>query len=312
VTENANQLGTAVITAGSGVTITPSANAITIGVVGGVPITQIDGDVGSVAGSTVSFHGIASGSSVIFSGTISTMLLEVTDANLNTIIGNNAGNGSLTGTHNTSLGYSSLSALTSGGLNTAIGYQAGSTITSGSGNIYLGNITGATATEADTTRIGNTGVTAACYILGIGGVDVASTANVVVESSDQLGTAVISGGTNISVTSGANIITISSSTTVTSHYVTVTHAASPYTALSTDYYISCDVTAGVITILLPNAPTTGRVFVIKDKFGLCSSNNITITTVGGTVGIDGVTSFVMNTAYEAVQVIFNSTNYEVF
>ena len=49
VTENANQLGTAVITAGSGVTITPSANAITIGVVGGVPITQIDGDVGSLA-----------------------------------------------------------------------------------------------------------------------------------------------------------------------------------------------------------------------------------------------------------------------
>jgi hypothetical protein len=95
-------------------------------------------------------------------------------------------------------------------------------------------------------------------------------------------------------------------------YTGVTHAQSPYTTLSTDYYISCDLTGGVITIRLPNAPATGRVYIIKDRLGLAATSNITITTPGGTVTLDGSTSFVMNTAYEAIQFVFNGTNYEGF
>ena len=95
-------------------------------------------------------------------------------------------------------------------------------------------------------------------------------------------------------------------------YTGINHASSPYTVLSTDYYISADVTGGVITVKLPNAPSTGRTFVIKDKVGLSATSNITITTVGGTVTIDGSTSFVMNSAYEAVSVLFDGSNYEVF
>lgn len=95
-------------------------------------------------------------------------------------------------------------------------------------------------------------------------------------------------------------------------YTTVTNAATPYTVLITDQYISCDVTAGVITILLPNAPTNYRTFTIKDKVGLSATSNITITTVGGAVNLDGATSFVMNTAYESVDLIFNGSSYEIF
>jgi hypothetical protein len=113
---------------------------------------------------------------------------------------------------------------------------------------------------------------------------------------------------------GTSTLTISAlgATVETIPYTGVNHAASPYTALSTDYYIAADVTAGVITIKLPNAPATGRVFIIKDKAGLSAVSNITITTVGGVITLDGNTTFIMNTAYESIQFVFNGTNYEGF
>ncbi len=123
----------------------------------------------------------------------------------------------------------------------------------------------------------------------------------------------LTAGANVTITNAAGSITIAANaTSATFNYVSVNHAASPYTALATDYYISADVTAGVISILLPNAPVTGRVFVIKDKVGLAATSNITITTVGGAVTIDGATTFVMNTAYESASLIFNGTSYEIY
>lgn len=95
-------------------------------------------------------------------------------------------------------------------------------------------------------------------------------------------------------------------------YTGVNHLASPYTVLVTDDYISCDVTGGVITVKLPNAPATGKSYIIKDKVGLAATSNITITTVGGSVTIDGSTSVAMNTAYEVMNVIFNGSNYEIW
>jgi hypothetical protein len=85
----------------------------------------------------------------------------------------------------------------------------------------------------------------------------------------------------------------------------------PYVVLAADQFISADVTAGVIQINLPNAPTTGRVITIKDVVGLSASSNITLTTVGGAVNIDGATSFVMNTAYQSVTVLFNGSTYSL-
>jgi len=87
---------------------------------------------------------------------------------------------------------------------------------------------------------------------------------------------------------------------------------SPYTVLSTDYYMSCDVSAGVLTVLLPNAPTTGKVFIVKDSTGDSTTNNITVTTVGGVVTIDGTTSRVIATDFLSLSFVFNGTSYEVF
>jgi peptidase E len=120
-------------------------------------------------------------------------------------------------------------------------------------------------------------------------------------------------GANIVLTVGHNSLTISAlSGSDVVAYTGITNANTPYNALSTDYYISCDVTAGVITVKLPDVPSTGRTFVIKDKVGLSATSNITITTITGAVTIDGATTFVMNTAYEAANLVFNGTNYEIW
>jgi len=87
---------------------------------------------------------------------------------------------------------------------------------------------------------------------------------------------------------------------------------SPYTVLSTDIYIKADSTSGAITVRLANAPTTGRVVYIKDYAGTAGTNNITITTVGGAVNIDGATSYVMSSAYQSASIVFDGSTYEVF
>jgi len=136
---------------------------------------------------------------------------------------------------------------------------------------------------------------------------------VIGSSSGAPAAASITAGPNITITAGANTLEISAlSGSDVVAYISVNHAASPYTALSTDYYISCDVTAGSITVKLPDAPSTGRTFVIKDKAGLAATSNITITSVTGAITLDGSTTFVMNTAYEAASLVFNGTNYEIW
>ena len=121
-------------------------------------------------------------------------------------------------------------------------------------------------------------------------------------------------GTGISVVGNPATHTLTISTTGVTNltYRTVLFPASPYTVVTADDYISCDVTGGAITVKLPNAPVVGKVWIIKDKVGLAASNNTTITTVGGAVLIDGATSYVLNTAYESANVIFNGTSYEIY
>lgn len=124
--------------------------------------------------------------------------------------------------------------------------------------------------------------------------------------------ATLTAGTGISIVNAAGSITITatggSSMTVTS----INDTDSPYTVLSTDEYLSCDISGGILTIELPDAPTTGRVIKVKDLGGDAATNNISVTTVGGAVTIDGATTYTMNTNYQAISVIFNGTSYEVF
>ena len=97
------------------------------------------------------------------------------------------------------------------------------------------------------------------------------------------------------------------------NYTSVNAAASPYTVLSTDYYISVDSSGGAVTLNFPNAPTFKQVWIVKDRTGSAATNNITLTTPGGTVTFDGSTTFVMNSNYQANQLIANSTpTYEIY
>ena len=251
----------------------------------------------------------------------------------NTIVGGQSARVLTTGNSNSSLGLNTLIGLTTGNSNLALGITALSDLVSGSNNIAIGtnagnqyntsesnNITvnaAGTSGESNIMRLGTSGSGTnqvnTTYIAGINGVNVGSVASVVSISGDKLGLTTITAGTNITVTPGANTITIAANAgSEVVEYVSVNHAASPYTALSTDYYISADVTAGVISIRLPNAPSSGRVFIVKDKVGLAGTSNITVTTVGGAVTIDGATTYVMNTAYESAEFIFNGTSYEIF
>lgn len=111
---------------------------------GGVPITQINGDSGSITGSIVTIFANNvtqnSGSSVKFvnSGTVSTF--NVSDASLNTIIGKLGGNATLSGTVNTGLGVGVFTSLTTGFANNAWGHNSLNKATSGSSNNAFGNL----------------------------------------------------------------------------------------------------------------------------------------------------------------------------
>lgn len=96
------------------------------------------------------------------------------------------------------------------------------------------------------------------------------------------------------------------------NYTNVTTAMSPYTVLAADYFISCDATAGAITLRLPNTTTSKRELIIKDRVGIAGTNSISITTVGGAVTIDGATTVIFTDNYESLEMLFNGTSYETF
>src|SRR6185437_4136610 len=242
VTEAGDKLGTAVLTAGTGITITPSANAITIAVASSGVIEGIAGDLGGFqTGPDISIEAAATaGSSVDFSGSANIISLNVTDANSNTIIGLNAGNNSISGDQNTALGKTSAQDLTTGTDNTLIGFDAGASLTTGAFNVLLGSEAGSSYTSSEssniiinasgtiadshTLRIGSAtgtgnGELNKAFICGINGINVGSVATVVTEASNQLGTAVITAGSGMAVTPGANVITLSTAGSVAQAYV---------------------------------------------------------------------------------------------
>jgi hypothetical protein len=98
--------------------------------------------------------------------------------------------------------------------------------------------------------------------------------------------------------------------TLTLNYTSVT--TTPYVVQSTDEFLGVTTTTLAITIELPNAPTTGRVYIVKDATGFAAAHNITVTTVGGAVLIDAATTYIMNTGFEATQFLFNGTKYLAF
>lgn len=119
----------------------------------------------------------------------------------------------------------------------------------------------------------------------------------------------INGGKGIFVSGASNTVTVAS-TGIFFTYIDVN--TSPYTVLTDDVYLSVDSTGGPIMILLPDAAFSGEPYIIKDRTGTSATNNIIVTTVGGAVTIDGLTSFIMNSAYQSISLVGNSVSYEIY
>lgn len=293
----------------------PGTNTITFSLIGGGPaINVIDGNSGFAEGTTINLV-TSLEKTLLFKGNDSaTMVLNTTDANGNVSYGLGAFiSGAAGSSNNTVLGTLAAGSLTTGTDNVIIGTGAAVAYTGAeSNNIIIGalNSQGGYTGENATIRLGEPTRQSRCFIAGIDGVNVGATAQVVTEVSGQLGSAVITGGTGITVTPGANTITISGTGTFIFNYTNVT--TTPYVVLTTDDYLSVDTSTLAITIQLPNAPATGRSFIIKDRTGTAATNNITVTTVGGAVTIDGSTSYIMNTNFESINVLFGVSGYEVF
>lgn len=120
----------------------PGTNTLTASA-GATIATTFAGDTGTAtpAANTINFNATpTAGSSVSFSASGSTVALNVTDANDNTIIGNNAGNGTLSGINNTALGEGAAASLTTGPSNIFIGKDAGSVLTTESATLYIGHV----------------------------------------------------------------------------------------------------------------------------------------------------------------------------
>jgi hypothetical protein len=178
------------------------------------------------------------------------------------------------------LGRTALALLVNGNNNIAIGSAAGLAYTTNeSNNICIGRLVNGTIGESNTLRIGvstgtGDGQISRTFIQGIAQVATVNSQTVSINTvTGQLG----------SYPSGGFIA-----------YNAIDSASSPYDAIATDVYISADASGGPITINLPDSPSIARVFVIKDQQGKAASNNITVTTVGGAVLIDGNTTFVLS------------------
>lgn len=294
-------------------------------------VDEITGDTGTAVplAGVINFNGNSqSGSTVKFSASTNVVLLDVTDDFGNTLMGDSAGNNSVTGIRNTGIGQGALRSLTSSEGNVAVGYlaltsfQVGTSPTvgdntaigtqsmqdcidgvfntavgdtslatnahgirnvaigssalqrvEGSDNVAVGTtaaqnlLTGSTnisigdgsgtqwsTSESSNIAIGSVGVAAdnhvirigttgagsgqqnQCFIAGIDGVNVGSTAKVITlgtaGTADKLGTATIAAGSGITVTPGANTITIAASGSSGAMQLIQTRTASAVTELT--------------------------------------------------------------------------------
>jgi hypothetical protein len=233
----------------------------------------------------------------------------VTSGSENVAIGSACLAGASSATGNVAIGQSSSQSLGTGTNNVSIGITSGSNWNAAESN-NIAILNNGVVGDSGIIRIGTDVNQTSCFIAGIQGVNVGSVASVVSISGDQLGTTTITAGTGVTITPGANTITIAATGTTSLNFRSV--STTPYVVAATDDFLGVTTTSLAITVQLPNAPATGRVYSIKDSTGNASAHNITVTTVGGTVLIDGTATFLMNTAYQAISVIFDGTNYEIF
>lgn len=119
------------------------------------------------------------------------------------------------------------------------------------------------------------------------------------------------GGTEGIKTSGSGSTITITLTEGAPVYTNVTNAMSPYSATATDYFISVDASGGSVTINLPTTTSANRQFIVKDRLGQASTNNIIVQSSGGTT-VDQQASYTFVDNFESLECLFHGTNYEVF
>lgn len=94
-----------------------------------------------------------------------------------------------------------------------------------------------------------------------------------------------------------------------SNVTVITDAASPYAVLASDYLISTNSTAAVITVTLPVAPTEGRKVIVYDGAGQAAVNNITISGNGKNIASGGASaaSATLSSAYGSIILTYSGT-----
>ena len=205
---------------------------------------------------------------------------SLTSGASNCFIGYESGVSFTTGSNSTAVGaFSMFSSIAGASNNTAIGYSSLYNLAgAGTNNTCLGlnSATAYTTTESNNIVIGSTGVIAdnnkirigtngthnATFITGIDGVNVGSVAKVVTEASDQLGTAVITAGSGITVTPGANLITIAATAGGSLLPWTDVTGGTVSLAVNNGYTLN---NAGSITATLPATAAYGSIIQIVAK-----------------------------------------------
>lgn len=246
-------------------------------------------------------------------------LQNITIGSQNSAYGASSGTALNTGGNNTLVGFQSGLLLQSGNSSVALGYQSGSAWGAAvSNNIAIGSI-GAVADSARI-RIGTNGTHTSAFFAGIDGVNVGSVAKVVTMASDQLGTATITAGSNITVTPGANTITIAATAAGTTWSVIT---ANQTAAVSNGYFCN---KAGTLAVALPAASAIGDVIEVSNEntalgvqFTQAAGQQILIGNTNTTLGATGtltssavgdtlkIVCKVANTIWRATSIVGNWT-----
>lgn len=291
----------------------------------GSGITTINGNTGSVTGSTVSISGGASaGTTVLFTGSGTALTLGLTDSSNNTflggagivagftgsnntVIGSGAANVLTTASGNVGLGALFASSLTTGSNNTGLGFQSLASLITGSRNVAIGENAGGSysGAESDNVLINNPGTTgdsntlrisasgtssqqvSKAFIGGINGVTLSGTPSLVTSiSGDQLGTATIGSGLTLS----GGTLTASGSTSNAQIQATAATTA----ALTGTYNNGTAGVGATFTVTATGVQTyDGHTVALNDVILIKNQaspfqNGVYLTTTAGAVGVSAV------------------------
>ena len=306
------------------------------------PIETIQGDTGSVTGSTIQIFGHSgnaqnAGATVSFVASSPTELdLAFSDNFNNTFLGTLAGNQTRTGASNTAVGGVSQNSITSGNDNTSLGSAALQNITSGSFNTAIGQTAlQVISTQSENTAVGDASL-AACsganntalgssageflrggsnnLLLGVNaGIDYVGSESsnillghlgIVAESNViRIGTQGVSiGQQNQSFIAGVF------NTTSGRVLKTTVPGAYPYTMLLTDDVIFVNTSSTANTINLIAAPVIGTRVIIKDISANAALNNITVSGNGSNIiGTTSAATYVISSNGGSIELIYSGT-----